>query len=265
MRDSRGIIYSTVMHGVMLFLLLVGLPDFFHRETEIEPEAFTVDILPIAPITNVKPQEQPEPDDKRPVADKNVTRKATSETKQDEKAEEKPELIPDKKAKPQKKKEEKKKEKKKTDDPLKAILNDVREHSKSEEGKTPTQIKADKNAKPAKSTHYDPGAPLSMNERDAIRNQIQNCWSPPIGAKDAQNIKVVLNVRYERDGSLISVEMALGQDSRYSSDSFFRATADAALRAVKRCSPLKNMSPEKYNVKDGWSEIEMYFDMQGAL
>ncbi len=50
--------------------------------------------------------------------------------------------------------------------------------------------------------------------------------------------------------------------SRYNSDSFFRAAADSALRAVHECSPLKNLPPEKY---DTWHYMELNFDPKDML
>src|SRR5579872_269366 len=58
MRDSRGLIYSTALHGILALLLIVGLPSFFHHEVDMEPEVVSVDILPIAPMSNVKPEDE---------------------------------------------------------------------------------------------------------------------------------------------------------------------------------------------------------------
>jgi outer membrane biosynthesis protein TonB len=267
MRDSRGFIYSTTLHGILLFFLIVGLPSFFQRPIEEELEAISVDILPIAPISNVKPQDAPQEEEKKkPVEEKNVEKKAAPETKKEEvkKPEEAPVKIPDKKKPEIKKPEKKKEEKKKVEDPLKAILNDVKAHARAEEGKKPTAQKTTPNAKPAKSQTYDPGLPLSMSDKDAIRGQIEHCWDPPVGAKDAQNLIVTLHIELNPDGSVIRVELA-GNQSRYNSDSFFRAAADSAIRAVNRCSPLKNLPADKYNVRDGWKEMILDFDPKDAL
>lgn len=266
MRDSRGLIYSTTLHGLMLFFLLVGLPDFFKREVIAEPEAVTVEVLPMAPVSNVKPQEKPpEVDKTKPIADKNTERKAAPETKKAEVKPAKQETVklPDKKV-PKKKEEKKKPDKKTEEDPLKAVLNDVKAHAKVEEDKKPTRTKPTPNTKEAKSNHYDPGAPLAMSDRDAIRQQITDKWSPPAGAKDAANLQVTLNIELNPDGSLIKAELSKDQ-SRYNSDPFFRAAVDSAIRAVHMASPLKNLPAEKYNVRDGWREIELTFDPKDAL
>ena len=43
---------------------------------------------------------------------------------------------------------------------------------------------------------------------------------------------------------------------------FFRAAADSARRAVQECSPLKNLSPEKYQT---WRDMEMTFNPKDML
>lgn len=266
MRDSRGLVYSTAIHAVLLFLLIIGLPDFFHRQMEPEPEAISVDILPIAPISNVKPQEKaPETQEKKPVEEKRIEKKAAPETKKEEpKPVEQPESISAKEVvkklekKPEKKKPE---EKKKAEDPLKAILNDVKAHAKAEEGKKPAEQKAAPDAHPAKSQTYDASQPLSMSQKDAIRSQIEQCWNAPVGAKDAQNLIVTLHLELEQDGTVTKVELA-HDSSRYNSDSFFRAAADAAIRAVTRCSPIKNLPVDKYGT---WRDMEMDFNPHDML
>lgn len=264
MRDSRGLIYSTTLHGIILFFLIVGLPDFFHRPIETETESISVEILPIAPVSNVKPQEQPQEEKKKPVEEKNVEKKAVTDTKKEEvKKEETPPIkIPDKKA-PEKKKPEKKKpeQKKKVEDPLKAILNDVKVHAKAEEGKKPTQQKTTPDAKPTKSQNFDPNMQLSSTIKDAIRSQIEQCWNAPVGAKNSQNLVISLHIQLNQDGSLIKVERS-GDDARYASDAFYRAAADAAIRAVERCTPLKGLPPDKFG---GWQDMIFDFKPDSGL
>ncbi len=103
---------------------------------------------------------------------------------------------------------------------------------------------------------------MSISEIDAIKNQIRNCWVPPIGARDAQNLAVMLHLQLAPDGSVLKVELASESKSLYSSNSFFRAAADSARRAVQECSPLKNLPPEKYAT---WHEIDMSFDPKEML
>jgi len=261
MRFAKAKYYSAILHGVILILLIFGLPDFFHRQMDKEPEAISVDILPIAPVSNVKPHEKPveKPDEKKPIAEKETARKAIDEAKKEiEKPEETP--LPTLPAKERvKKKEEKKpvKKPKKDEDPLKSILESVKDTAKKEEAKEATEKKVtDPDVHEAKSDNYNADLPLAENEKDAIRSQLIKCWDPPMGAKDAPNLLVDLHVEMGEDGAVTDVKFT-GDESRYNSDSFFRAAVDSARRAVKRCSPLKNLPADKYG---SWKDMVLSFD-----
>ena len=105
--------------------------------------------------------------------------------------------------------------------------------------------------------------PLTMSEKDAIRFQIQQCWSVPAGARDAEDLSVRIRLFLNPDGSLRGppeiVERArMNEDGQ----AFFRGAAESARRAVLRCSPLKNLPVAKYN---SWREIELTFDPSEML
>jgi hypothetical protein len=105
----------------------------------------------------------------------------------------------------------------------------------------------------------NPSLPVSMTEMDAIRGHIARCWSPPVGGKDAAKQVVDVKVRLEPDGSVIEARAV--DQARMSSDDFFRAAAEAAERAVKRCSPLP-IPREKY---DQFRDFTMSFDPRELL
>lgn len=100
--------------------------------------------------------------------------------------------------------------------------------------------------------------PLTMSEEDALRRQIERCWSVPAGAKDAQNLVVEIKVRLNRDGSVI--EASPVQSSRMA-DPFYRIAAESAVRAVLRCQPL-NVPRDKYSV---WKEMTLTFNPKDLL
>ncbi len=109
-----------------------------------------------------------------------------------------------------------------------------------------------------KQSEYKPGLPLSISEKDAIKQQIMRNWTFNAGAKAAQDIVVSLKISVAKDGSVRNVK--IDNMIRYSSDSFFRAMVDSAVRAVRKTSPLRNLPIEKYDVKDGWREMVINFD-----
>jgi len=261
---SQGRIYSLLLHMLLLALMIFGLPAFLRKPPEPEPLVISVDILPVAPISNVKPQEKTEPvKEKKPEAEKKTEKKAHVEANKEVKPVEKPpEPLPTKEViKKVEKKPEKKVEKKPKDD-LDSILKSVEQTAKSEESKHPTE-KAVKetNKNKAVSQTYDASKPLSMSEKDSIRDQMRRCWNPPAGAKDANNLVVTLHILMNADGTVSTVELA-HDESRYHSDSFFRAAADSAMRALRECSPLKNMPADKYGT---WRDMEFTFDPKDMI
>ena len=76
---------------------------------------------------------------------------------------------------------------------------------------------------------------LSQTEIDKIKNYVGKCWETSIGASEVKMI-IPLKVSANIDGSINSVEIV--ENSMYLKDSFYRATADSARRAVLECSPL---------------------------
>jgi len=141
------------------------------------------------------------------------------------------------------------------------VLKSVKDTAKAEESKKPTESTHAKSQSRTTSQNYDASLPLSMSEKDAIRNQFQKCWDVPAGARDAYNLVVTLHIEVNEDGSVTKAELA-HDESRYASDSFFRAAADSAIRAVQRCSPLKDLPADKYG---NWRDMELTFDPKDML
>lgn len=281
---KSGLIYSGALHAALLIIAILGLPDLFDSEREMEPSVITVDILPIAAISNVKPASTPPKEEVKPEETPKPTpekelKKPQEEVKDIKKeqpktvqAQEKPpEPTPvvekKKEEKPEPKKEEKKKEEKpkpKKEDDLAAVLKSVKETAqKKQDDATPAKEPSEKDSSASRSnsTKYNPDLPLSVSEVDAIRNQFIKCWSVPAGAKDGYSLVVVLRVLVNQDGAVTDVKLAKDH-SRYNGESFFRAAADSAIRAVWRCSPLQNLPADKY---DRWRDMELTFDPKEML
>ena len=101
--------------------------------------------------------------------------------------------------------------------------------------------------------------PLTMSELDAIRFQIQRCWSVPAGAREAENLVVRIRFSLNPDGSLRGEPEIL--DRERMDEPFFRTAAESARRAVLRCTPL-TLPPEKY---ESWKEIRLNFNPKDLL
>lgn len=95
---------------------------------------------------------------------------------------------------------------------------------------------------------------MTANELDALRARLAECWSPPIGWVDPAEVRVVLLLSLNADGSVNGqprvLEAPQGQ--------FARQAPESALRAVRRCAPY-NLPAEKY---DAWREVKVTFDPQ---
>lgn len=93
---------------------------------------------------------------------------------------------------------------------------------------------------------------MSVNEIDALRAKIAQCWSPPPGGLGADAIVVKLRLRLNEDGSLVgypTVENSGGS-------AFFQAAADSAVRAVYQCQPY-TLPSDKYQL---WRDMILNFD-----
>ncbi|MBF0394502.1 MAG: energy transducer TonB, partial [Alphaproteobacteria bacterium] len=112
---------------------------------------------------------------------------------------------------------------------------------------------------PNGSNRNAPSEPLTMSEKDAILAQIQQCWNPPVGARDAQDLVVEIKVLLNMDGSLVRADIV--ENRALSGHPFYRAAADSAARAAYKCSPFKVPS-QKY---DTWKEITFRFNPRDMI
>ena len=76
---------------------------------------------------------------------------------------------------------------------------------------------------------------LTQTDVDKIKNHISKCWNPSYSASELEKI-IDLKISANIDGTVNSVEIV--DKSLYGKDTFYRATADSARRAVLDCSPL---------------------------
>lgn len=291
----NGLIRSLVLHVVLFTLIYVGLPSFLDTSMNQE-QIITVELLTVSEITNVKPRKvtpkaKPEVEEKKEIIAAVEPKKSLPDPTRKPVVEPEPAPTPVVKKKPELKKEKKEevavkpvqkpkpepkapevKEKPKPkkeeipEDSFASVLKSVEEFKVSDEPK-----KQDDTSKEADfsqvedflsnvrdETKYKPGMPLTLNEKDAIRQQIIRNWTVTSGAKGAQDMIVTLKISLSRDGSVNDVNII--DQGRYNNDSFFRATVDSARRAVYKSSPLQNLPPEKYDVKEGWRELVLNFD-----
>lgn len=265
------VVVSAVLHVLLIVIAALGLPFISTREFNIPPP-IVVDFVEIGKISQtpkVAPQSVPKAEDKPPApaqvpknASPSPVTPAPSEKTEDKKdlvkpqdqKEEDPNLLPEKK-----KQKTKKEEKKEQKDPQKDFSSVLKNLIDTKDKPTPkTQepdLKADEQA--AEDGQNAPfGEKLTMSEEDALRAQLEKCWNVPFGAKDVENMIVEVVMVINPDRTLR--EAAVVDQSRYSRDSFYRAAADSALRAVRSplCSPFA-LPPDKY---DAWKKVTITFN-----
>ncbi|MDR3448669.1 MAG: energy transducer TonB [Alphaproteobacteria bacterium] len=270
---KNGLAVSGAVHFVLFLFLYFGLPHLMPPlPSHHEPVPF--EIVTLADLTNTRikdeeqkpqppappPKPEPEkpapapPQPPQPVAKPQPPAPKPPEPKPEEKAEAlkpvvKPKPKPVEQPKPQQ-------------DLLASVLKDVSKMKPvapvvapdvKSEVKTPAPAVA--SPAPSLSTR------LTISDEDALRRQIEQCWNPPIGARDAQSLVVEVVIDVNADKTVANADIV--DKGRYNTDSFFRAAADAAVRAVRnpRCSPL--ILPEgKF---DQWKRIDFTFDPRDML
>jgi len=115
------------------------------------------------------------------------------------------------------------------------------------------------NARAADRTIKGIGAQTAMTAdlQDAMLSQIRECWSPPVGAPHPQELVVEFELFLNRDGSVAQPpQLSAASQSAVGRDSFTRAAAEAARRAIYTCAPYK-LPADRY---DDWRDITLNFD-----
>ena len=119
---------------------------------------------------------------------------------------------------------------------------------------------APKNAKVAPRTVQGTGAAnmATASLVDALRSQIGECWSPPVGAPNANDLVVVFLLRLNRNGTVAGLQLAPETIARATSNPYTRAAAEAASRAIYECQKTGyRLPPERFSE---WSDIKLNMD-----
>ena len=281
-----------MLHVSMVVLAVFGLPSVF-QPVELETQPLLVELVTVAEVTTSQAKPEPEPERVKevevektpppkppepvaapppapapPVA-KPAPRPPKPEPKPQKLAEApkpEPEVKPvDLSKAPKPRTRPVKPQDRFSADRIAALLD-----KRKQDQKQPTAKVADASAKPPK-TEAKPSPrvalssdqPLTMSEIDAIRFQIQQCWSIPAGARDAENLVVQIRIFLKPDGSLAGPpEIVDGARMNRPGQEFFRVAAESARRAVQKCSPLKNLPVTKY---ERWREITLTFNPKEML
>lgn len=258
---EAGAMLSVLLHVGVIVFSLITFP-LLKRDLPPLPTPVIVDIVPISDITNLPPlptKQAPmpvEPPQQTPEISKPTPVPPPAPVKQ-ESAPPLPAPKPkaDKKAEPQPKKDTTKKQEKTADD-FDSVLKTV-EKFKQPEAATPAPQAVPETKSHVDSQPFIPTLPLSISEMDAVRRQIEACWNLPAGALNPEDLIVQVWVALNPDGTLQQAKV-IDDNGRANYDPFYRAAAEAAIRALlnPRCAPLK-LPPEKYYQ---WKTMTINFD-----
>lgn len=125
-------------------------------------------------------------------------------------------------------------------------------------------------AEPSRSTNPNPpaarvGAQQAANIGAAIQRQIQPCANRQVSpGPGAERIRVAINLRINRDGSLASrptVRGSTGVDD--DNRRYVDRVEDLAVAAFVGCAPLRGLPPELYDVPGGWSNFTLRYKLPG--
>jgi hypothetical protein len=212
------------------------------KEPPKPPKAEAVPPPPPAPQT--KAEEKPEPKPEKVEKPKEAEAKKEPLPKKAEAKPEKPKVKPKPKPAPQ--------AEKKRDvnvDRMAALLNKIPDAAREARTEDAPQ---DTPRKKVKGQSSGREMTMAVNEIDALRAKIAQCWNPPPGGLGADAIIVKLRLQLNEDGSLIGYPTVA--NSGFSP--FFQAAADSAVRAVYQCQPYE-LPAEKYAV---WRDMILNFD-----
>jgi outer membrane biosynthesis protein TonB len=269
---GRSTFISAALHAAILLFALVA---FSSAKVDRSPLAIPIDLAATpSEITKLKAGDKDAKDDAalagkpkepKPEAVKEAEPKPPDDTAS--LADAKPDKPKDEKPKPDTKDAAKKPEPKKTAeakpkpakpapkkhdfnaDRIAALLNKIPDAADEAKPVVP-----DDGAPPKKVKGQSNGTEMSMsvNEIDALRARIADCWTPPPGGLGADRIVIKLRLKLNEDGTLVGYPTIANSDS----SPFFQAAADSAVRAVYQCQPYQ-LPSAKYAL---WRDMILNFD-----
>ena len=125
-------------------------------------------------------------------------------------------------------------------------------------------------AEPSKSRSPNPpaariGAQAAANIASAILRQIQPCANRQVTpGPGAERIRVAINLRINRDGSLAARPTVRGHEGVDGENERYVARVDdLAIATFVGCSPLEGLPAELYDVPGGWSNFTLRYKLPG--
>lgn len=243
-----GVVGSVLFHGLILAAALFTL----HRNFEMPEETHVVpvDLVTIADKTNVAAQAPPTPEPEKVIDKPPPVLEAPPEPQmQALEAAPTPELpkfdVAKEKPKPVDKPQPTKKQQQQD---FNALLNKLT---------TPDKPVKTAKAGPRVVQGIGAGDQMTADLADALKSQIHRCWSPPTGAPNAEDLIVDFDLALNPDGTVGRLQMTPGTAVAAAGNSYTRAAAEAASRAIYQCQPYR-LPADRYAT---WRDITpFHFD-----
>ncbi|WP_404336663.1 cell envelope biogenesis protein TolA [Sphingomonas sp. MMS12-HWE2-04] len=104
----------------------------------------------------------------------------------------------------------------------------------------------------------------AANIGSAIQRQVQPCADRQVNpGPGADQIRVIVNLRINRDGSLAGPITIRGHEGVDESNSRYVTRVDDAVRAIfAGCSPLRGLPDELYDVPKGWKSFTLRYRLK---
>lgn len=224
-------------------------PDYVEEKKPVEKAVEEKKIVEEKPVEEKKSiEEKPIIEEKKPIEEKPIIEKKKA-------IEEKKPTEVKKPTEAKKPIEKKKKIPNKSD--LDSLLKNLEQSSESSNAKSNKQARAKENKETQESKgSYDDTLALSISEISLIKQQIERLWSKPIGIQNLEQLRVILYIALNKDGSVKEVkvkETICPNITKTACD----ALSDSAMRAVWQASPVNNLDPQRY---DSWKEFNFLFN-----
>ena len=265
----RNIIISSTFHLFIIFIAAMSLPFLSKKPIDL-PQIISIELIQITEKTNIpfalKAKKIIEKVKKK--KEKLVSEQAPPKIVKKEKPDAVP--LPDKKIEKVQKLEDKKQNPEKIDNKIKQVSefekkelfdpNNIAaliDKSKEEIGETKhktNKVTQDQN----RSVDI---AGLTLNELDALKAQIFECWSIPLGLPYHKNLLVRIQLRLKPDGSVIKAEVKDHVRMNKPGQGFYKVLAESALRAIKLCQPLRLPSTGY----ERWKDLQLNFNAKEML
>ena len=204
------------------------------------------------PVKNEKPKEEEKIEEKKLEPSKEAE---IVDSKKKEEPKKEPEKKPEEKTKKEDKKPKDNKKKPKNTD-LDSLLKNLEKESEGTNTKSTKRNSSTGAAKHDTKGNFNENNPLSISEKALIKQQIEKYWNIPIGAENMDQIKIIVYISLNQDGSVLEVKVK-DKSCGSVSAATCQLVADSSIRAVWQASPLQNLPIERY---DTWREFNFLFD-----